>query len=494
MRKNNIISIAAGVCLGLVSVAHASFLSTDGDGSLRLRTADTLAAGDRYLDVQTGTESYIANGNSRDLEMTMSPEIVYGVSDDLDLAVSATHVTSNASTQGLRNLTGIAKYRIWQSQSSMLGLALSAYHDLYTTNAAIGSGDANYGTALNLSITPGASSRYHLQVGTERSDQYVAATSSYAAKNRLIADAGIELRPLPDLQLSVAALASRIPGNRDNNMLLMPSLRYQPAGRVAYNFGLAYGVPSDRSSPEYRFSAGLSIGLDNPGHRHRSIAAKEAGQPLAVKDGNTDETGSHNATGAMEESSLARHVSALDENQAAMQRNIDLLSRDQTALRDEVGKISDGQATMMQQLGGIEKDIKNLSLTGGQGLARVEVENASGIKGLGEKVAEILMRKGYEVTSVTDAPKTAIRPTKIFYTGGAGKTAEVVRVARAELAIKRQTRIYYIEGFVQRATRVSMILPGSQAIVPDKKLKNEVEIKVVVGKDMRALVLPHPSV
>ena len=492
MGKNNIVAVITGVCLGLVATAHASLLGVEGSGSLKTRTADMLARGDAYVDLMAGTESYIVNGNNRDVEMILAPQIVFGFSDNLDLALSAVHVTSDASTQGLRSLTGIAKYRLWQDESSRIGLSLSAYDDLYTaTSTAFGSGDGNYGAALNLSVSAAAAARYHFLFGSERSDQHVAGTASYLAKNRLIAGAGIEMRPLPDLEMSVEALASRIPGNQDNNMLLMPSLRYQPAGRVAYNFGLAYGFPGDRSSPEYRFTAGLSVGLDRPERRRHRIAVASEDDKQSVAKGRDDSVVDSGST--MDESRLARHVSALSENQATMQRNIDLLSRDQTALRDEVEKISDGQSTMMQQLGGIEKDIKNLSITSGHGLARIEVENASGIKGLGERVAEILMRKGYEVTSVTDAPKLVSRPTKIFYTGGAGKTAEVVRVARADLAIKHQTRIFYIEGFVQRATRVSMILPGSQAIVPDKKLKNDVEIRVVVGKDMRALVLPRPS-
>lgn len=497
MIKNKTMAIVAGLCLGIGTAADASYLATNGDSSLRLRTADTVARGERYLDLMTGTESYIVSGNNRDLDVMLTPGFVYGFSDNLDLAVTATRMASDRNTEGVRDLTGLAKYRLWESDERLLGLAVSAYDNFYTADASkgLGSGDSSYGAALNLSITPRTESRYHLLLGSERSDERLPGTSSFVSRDKLIAGAGVELRPLPELEMSFEALASHAHSGGDDNVQFLPSLRYQPGGRVAYSFGLAYGVPSDRSKPEYRFNAGLSVGLEKPDHRRKTISARvdEAVTELDTIRSRMDGMNMTSAAGATGLSRLEQNMSDLGERQAAMQKNIDLLSSDQTALRDEVSNMNAAQAVMIQQLGSIEKDIKSLSTTVRHTLARVEVENASGIKGLGERVAEILIRKGYEVTSVSDVQQVARRPTRIFYTGGAGKTAEVVRVARADLAIKHQTRIFYIEGFIQRATRVSMILPGSQAIVPDKGLKNEVEIKVVVGKDMRALVKRKPS-
>ena len=124
-------------------------------------------------------------------------------------------------------------------------------------------------------------------------------------------------------------------------------------------------------------------------------------------------------------------------------------------------------------------------------IARVEIQNASGIRGLGEKVATLLTNRGYSVVSIRDLARPVDRPTKIYYKGGA-KNAEIVHVDRARLGVRLQTRIYFIEGFQQRATRVSLALPGSQRVMPDAELVNVAEIRVVIGKDMKALLKRRP--
>ena len=146
---------------------------------------------------------------------------------------------------------------------------------------------------------------------------------------------------------------------------------------------------------------------------------------------------------------------------------------------------------MLQQIEALRSEIGKLINTPSNAIARVEIQNASGIRGLGEKVAKLLSNQGYSVESISDIARPVDRPTRVYYKAGT-KNAEIVYVDRARLGVRKQTRIYFIEGFQQRATRVSLALPGSQRVMPDTELTNVAEIRVVVGKDMKALLMMRP--
>jgi hypothetical protein len=169
-----------------------------------------------------------------------------------------------------------------------------------------------------------------------------------------------------------------------------------------------------------------------------------------------------------------------------------------TAVVDNAGaampvNASSSNDLVLQQIEALRSEVGRLINAPPNVIAHVEIQNASGIRGLGEQVAKLLTSRGYSVVSISDVARPVDRPTRVYYKAGA-KNAEIVHVDRARLGVRKQTRIYFIEGFQQRATRVSLALPGSQRVISDTDLVNVAEIRVVVGKDMKALLKKRPIV
>jgi len=190
---------------------------------------------------------------------------------------------------------------------------------------------------------------------------------------------------------------------------------------------------------------------------------------------------------------LRSEIGDINAGQQGLRTEITAIHKSQQDLRNDLESITGAQAELLKQLGAIRDDMEKMASSSFNLSARVEVLNASGIKGLGEWVAKVLSADGFAIFSVSDVKRQIRRPTQIFFKGGVGKRAEIVRVEKARLAIRKQTRIFYSEGFIHRATQVGFKLPGSQTIMLDSSLNNVAEIRVVVGRDMKILLRNMPK-
>jgi len=190
---------------------------------------------------------------------------------------------------------------------------------------------------------------------------------------------------------------------------------------------------------------------------------------------------------------LRTEMGDINAGQEGLRTEIANIHKSQQSLRNDMESITGAQVELLKQLGAIRDDMEKMAASSFNMSARVEVLNASGIKGLGEWVAKVLSADGFAIFSVNDVKRQIRRPTQIFFKGGVGKRAEIVRVEKAQLAIRKQTRIFYSEGFIHRATEVGFKLPGSQTIMLDSSLNNIAEIKVVVGRDMKVLLSNRPK-
>jgi len=464
-------------CMMFSHVAIASYFAQDGHSSMQLRSADVLEKGQVALDLSVFADSYsISGGTLQDEDGYVLPGFSYGLNEDVSLALTAPVIAVSNSTVGLREINGVAKYRLGGGRDEGVAVSLSAYAGLLSTaqSEGLGSGERGYGLAMNISLY-GDVTTLNLSLGGEKSDiKTPGLISGFSSEQQLMLAAGIEYRPGDSWQYLLEGVFTRT-NEVDDNFLLMPGVRYSPDQRMSFYAGMALGLPSDTSMPEWRVTTGVNINLGvrsgNDQARHRVIMSpvEQASAIASV----TDPLSQHITTPASTRMAAVVGAESGVNNKAA------------------VTGLSASDAMLLQQIEALRNDVGKLINTPPNVIAKVEIQNASGIRGLGEKVAKLLTNRGYSVVSISDIARPVDRPTKIYYKAGP-KNAEIVHVDRARLGVRKQTRIYFIEGFQQRATRVSLALPGSQRVMADTDLINVAEIRLVIGKDMKALLKMRP--
>ena len=470
-------------------LAVASYFAQDGVSSMMLRNADLLADGQRMLDLSVFMDSYGAtSGAASDEDGYVLPGFAYGYNENLSLAVTAPVVAANNSTIGLREVNAVAKYRLGGSRDDGVGVSLSAFTGLLSSKSSegLGSGERGYGLVMNVSLY-GEATTLNLTLGGEKSDIKAAGLSpGYSSEQQLVLAGGIEFRPREKWQYLLEGVFTRTNDTNDN-FLLMPGVRYTPDQRMSFYAGAALGLPSDTSMPDWRVTTGVNVNLgvkDETQARRRSVPQSSLAayaSPVMASPG--ADTGIAQASGAH----AVKVADTMPDVHAAASMSGTVAAADGAALAGA----SPTDTLMLQQIEALRSEIGKLINTPSNAIARVEIQNASGIRGLGEKVAKLLSNQGYSVESISDIARPVDRPTRVYYKAGT-KNAEIVYVDRARLGVRKQTRIYFIEGFQQRATRVSLALPGSQRVMPDTELTNVAEIRVVVGKDMKALLMMRP--
>ena len=472
--------ILIAICCVLFSqLAGASYFAQDGLSSMMLRSANLLEKGQRSLDLSVFADSYsISGGSAQDEDGYILPGFAYGLSENVSLALTAPVVAVSNSTIGLREVNGVAKYLLGGSHDEGMAVSLSAYMGLMSAAASegLGSGERGYGLAMNISLY-GDTTTLNLSLGGEKSDlKTPAMTPGFSSEQQLMLAGGIEFRPRENWEYLLEGVFTRT-NDVDDNFLLMPGVRYSPDQRMSFYAGMALGLPSDTSMPEWRVTTGVNINLGvqaaNEQARGRSHAL-----PALVQASPADVAGIAVKPVSQVMSTGARMSVEAEAGQAG---------NDNAVLAD----ISASDAMLLQQIEALRNEVGVLINTPPNVIARVEIQNASGIRGLAEKVAKLLTNRGYSVVSISDIARPVDRPTKIYYKAGP-KNAEIVHVDRARLGVRKQTRIYFIEGFQQRATRVSLALPGSQRVMADTELVNVAEIRLVIGKDMKALLKKRP--
>lgn len=243
-------------------LAAASYFAQDGISSVMLRNADLLAKGQKMLDLSAFMDSYSVGASGADEDGYVLPGIAYGYNDNLTLALTAPIVATNNSTLGLREVNAIVKYRLGGSHDEGVGISLSAYTGLMSTNSSegLGSGERGYGMAMNVSLY-GDVTTLNMSLGGEKSDiKTPGSLSGFSSEQQLMLAGGIEFRPRVKWQYLLEGVYTRT-NDIDDNFLLMPGLRYTPNQRMSFYAGAAVGLRSDTSKPDWRVTTGVNISL-----------------------------------------------------------------------------------------------------------------------------------------------------------------------------------------------------------------------------------------
>ncbi len=466
------IKILLTICFALFSqLAGASYFAQNNVSTVLQRNADLLNTGDVQVDLSVFADGYKSGASStRDTDGFVYPGIAYGMNERLSVGFMAPVAVVGQNNSGVRGLNTTAKYLLGGSYNDGVVVTLSGYVDVYgaPSSKGLGSSESGYGLLMNISLL-GDTTNLNFSFGGEKSDiKSLNGGSTYSSQQQLILAGSLEYRHSDQWKYLLDGFYTRT-NNLDDNFLLMPGVRFSPNNKINFYLGAGLGLPSDTSIPEWRTTAGVAVNFGHIFSQTASFNPLLSGKQLV-------------STTKMSDS--YKPVTQLSTPVAVP---TGLLKVSSGGVDDSASNISPADALLLQQIEALRGEVGKLINTPPNVIARIEIQNASGVRGLGERVAKLLASRGYSVVSISDIAKRIDRPTRIYYQGGA-KNAEIVRIDQARLGVLKQTRIYFIEGFQQRATRVSMTLPGSQRVMPDVELVNAAEIRIVIGKDMKALL------
>lgn len=474
MKKIVLLMCGLSFCQGL----SAAYFVDDRHNSLAMYSAELLAPQQLSIDLSGFSESYkMAGQNTTDIDAYATAGLGYGLSDRLSLGLGGTMAGITADAQGLKKINLLAKLHLGGSHEEGIGVSIAAYKGLLVAprTEGLGSGDATFGAMANISLY-NESTTVHLSLGGEQTDLKQPG-AGFLSDQVILLGGGLEYRWQPDWTLLVEGLFTRS-NTEDDNLIVAPSLHYRPQGPLSYYARFAAGIPSDSSLPEYSAMAGIRYQFWSGD----AVAEPQAQAQRSMVAGRGQRSDRGQQTAA---------IGQLSAPPAMVAQPVAELPIPAEVKEDLLG-ISQSQALLLQQLESMRSEMNRMATRPENALAKVEILNASGIEGLGEVVGRLLTLRGYSIASISDLGTAIEQPTQIYYMAGT-KNAEIVGVDRARLGIKKQTRIYYIEGFEQRATRVSMVLPGSQRVMPDDQLQNQVQVRVVVGRDLKVLLQKKPA-
>lgn len=256
--------IITALLLLLSTSAHAATNSlSGGSGLMVMRTAEIANKSTIELSMSDSLDIFREpGGDGHASDIVTVPNVNYGVSDNLEIGLG-TPVLYNLddSAVGLRFFRAIAKFRFINRPGEGVGIAATSYGTVVASNDdSIASGDRNYGLELNISLTElfNPVINLHITLAYEKADIRKAAPNDvYRREENMRLDMGIDTAVSATMALSLEILYSQA-GSNDDNLLLLPGLRYSPFNKLSILFGAGFGLPKDRSQPQYRLVTGLS--------------------------------------------------------------------------------------------------------------------------------------------------------------------------------------------------------------------------------------------
>lgn len=419
-----------------------------GSGLVKMRTADIVEPGSVDISFIGSAEIYrIPGSDAKDVDGVAALGLTYSLGSFFEIGMVLPYqVYSDSLDEGFRNLKGTAKLRILGDREKGYGVAVSAFGALDTSSKDknLGSGEQNFGGELNIGIF-GETAAFHLSGGYEKSDtKKFTPFPVQEAEEKIISALGIEIRPVPMFIFSFEALESHGVHDADDNLLLVPGIRYSPNDYMTFTVGAAIGVPKDRSEPEYQYLAGLTFGAGRPsgGTRTVSFRLDAAEETLRDIEGRLErfEAGA-DVVPEMEESRTEEVSGTPSADIERMEVDVDRVGTRQEELRETIETLR------------IRIEALEAALPGEPG---VEVLNGTGIPGLAQRIADHLTRKGFRVVRVGDVPITG----------------------------EKHTIIHYREGFSGRAVELGHAIPEDQYVFMSFELDEDIDIQVMLGLDI----------
>ncbi len=412
-----------------------------GSGLLVMKTADLTEKGGHSISLFAGEERFL-NANTKSYDTIISPGYLFSVTDTIEFGVTATYLFDDSTESRLSGAVGTGKYRVAGNGEDGFALAISAYGSLYTREDegdAFSSGEGTYGGEIHLSHF-GRITNLHLSAGGGRGDVKVFSPDEGFISDKVVTvNAGVELKALPELTISLEMLGSRYQDLERDNLIIMPSVKYTSGGQLTFMCGIGYGVRTTKSQPESRILAGFSYGLNPPKKITPHVSARINRLASETK------TLREEVDALKEGAGTAGSSNTLD----TLRREISSLVNKQAILQEEISRLTGKQPAKP-----LSKDARP-----DRASLRVEIFNASAIPGLAMKVANILKKKGYNV----------------------------IRIKALKGSREAKTVIWHRKEVMYLAVDLGHKIPATQWVKPGIGLPDNIDVRIIVGRDLKFL-------
>lgn len=288
--------------LKLVLVCLLSFTNTlvsaetasreGGSGMSWMRTADSLPNGEMVIYNQLGINDYvILNSNLNDFDTFNNLGINYGLFDPLELGIQAAYLANDQhKTSGIRSYKAIIKLRVLGDKiDDNYAVSLSAFKTSSPADIQekIGSGETEDGAEINTSYY-GEDINLHLTLGSATADsKYYNPDVVYYSVEKQYASLGAEFKVSNKYIFGIEAIQEQSENvDFDKNQIFAFSLQYKPGKNWDFDFGLALGIPEDRSEPAKSLYMAINYRLegdstDSSSSRHTKTVQPTIPTPTA---------------------------------------------------------------------------------------------------------------------------------------------------------------------------------------------------------------------
>jgi len=382
--------------------------------------------------------------------------------ENLELGIVASQFspdTENISRTETRYLNGVGKVRLAGGRDRGYGIAASGYASLnrYKADPLVSSGEDIYGGEFNVSFF-GEGASLHLAAGSKQDDvrvfTLVSSTFVYAKQNYVTV--ALEMTPTDNFSYSLEWLRSTITEKNglthagEIYQIAMASMKYN-VDRFTFSAGAGMEIPDKDADPEYdhyKYILGLTYGYDKP---------KEAAKPAAMP-ANSPMTAPFNSISKEldelrgEIENIKSNKSKLTEEEANAQPMLEPVIEAETEAGASVEAVAVG--TGAAAAAGSKKGSNPYEYL------RVEVINVSGIEGLGEDVAAMLEKAGFNI----------------------------VKVESLDVSNKKKSFVLHKKAFINEGVMVAREIPKDQDVLVSTRLSSKVDVRVVVGKDLEFIM------
>ena len=348
-------------------------------------------------------------------------------------------------------INAAGKVRLTGGRDRGYGIAASGYASLNKLKAdpLVSSGEDNFGAEFNVSFF-GEWASLHLSTGTKLEDvrDFPTGTFTYAKQKYLTA--ALEMTPRPDVSFSLEWIGGKIyeknyiVGLNEEYQVAMISLKYS-ANQFTFSTGAAMHMPEKEAGivlDHYKYLAGVTYGYDKP---------KKAPKPVA-KPSTSPMTAPFN--------SISKELDALRGEIEDIKNNKSKLTEEEAIAQPMVQPLAPVEVEVEAALEPVIIEVAAERKDNPYEYLRVEVINVSGIKGLGDAVADLLKKDGFNV----------------------------VKVASLSVSNKKKSFILHKKEFVNEGVMVAREIPKDQDVLISKRLSSKVDVRVVVGRDLKFIL------
>ncbi|MDT8318687.1 MAG: LytR C-terminal domain-containing protein [bacterium] len=464
---NRIILLALTLIFANSTLATAATPTLAGPSGLVLtRTAEILDKGEHSATVYGIMDKYEVDEGEKVSDTEYLGAFHFLMFENLELGVIASMLqpdTENISRSETSYLNGIGKVRLAGGRDRGYGIAASGYASLnrYKADPLVSSGEDIYGGELNVSFF-GEGASLHLAAGAKQDDvrAFTLVSSTFVYAKQKYVTVAVEMTPTPDFSYSLEWMRSTI-NEKDNvthlseiYQMVMLSAKYS-VNKFTFSVGAGMEIPDKDADPEYdhfKYLLGITYGYNKPKEAAPKPAVIPAGMPS-----NSPITAPFNSIsreldelrGEIED--IKNNKSKLTEEEAIAQPMLEPVD----AVETEAGAPVEATAVAAVAAKTPTKKGSNPYT-----YLRVEVINVSGIAGLGENVARILEKAGFNV----------------------------VKVESLEVSNKSKSFILHKKEFINEGVMVAREIPKDQDVLVSKRLSSKVDVRVVAGKDLEFLM------